>query len=112
MLTAVNRYGINEAGRISLARTRPRKPHIMDKKLSAVRIARRNGQAIREFIATADPFALDKVIGPPEMRDASGDKFDRVMANIDDCQHRQWRDALHLRRTSPTTTHSDAYNPE
>jgi len=81
----------------------------MNRQLSAVRIARRNGQAIREFIATANPFALDSVLGPPEMRDASGDKLDRVIASIDKCQARQ-RQARHA--VSPTTTHSDAYNPE
>lgn len=83
----------------------------MNRKLSAVRIARRNGQAIRQFIATADPFALDPIIGPPEMRRVSGDCIDNTIAARDDCHARQWR-KYGNQAGNPTTAHATPYNPE
>ena len=60
----------------------------MNRQLSAVRIARRNGQAIREFIATANPFALDSVLGPPEASPQPA-TLDTLYRACDECRTRQ-----------------------
>lgn len=85
--------------------------HTMNRKLSAVRTARRNGNAIREFIATADPFALDMLIGPPEMRRISGDRIDNVITAREDCQRRQRR-KYGNQAGNPLTLTATPYNPE
>ena len=83
----------------------------MNRQQSAVRIARRNGQAIREFTATADPFALDTIIGAPTMRRVSGDRIDNIITAREDCHRRQWRKYGH-EAGNPLTSTAAPYNPE
>lgn len=105
----------------------------MNRKLSAVRTARRNGNAIREFIATADPFALDMLIGPPQVGQPARDAHGIARARIDDRRIAHTRAMTPLQKSlfrsirndyqrangldtrynvSPTSTHATPYNPE